>query len=268
MTMGVSATDSGFALVNGVDMYWERRGHGGVPVVVVHGGYGTTSGIAGTLDALAVDREVVAVELQGHGHTADIDRPFSWEAFGDDLGELIAALALERADLLGWSLGGGAALRCAIQHPERVRRLVVVSAPCRRDGWVNSTLAGFDQMGPSAVAFMEQTPLYLAYRAVAPDPEAFPTLVEKTGALLQVPYDWGDEVARIVCPTLLVFADGDAIPTAHIADFYARLGGGTEDPGWEATDRRAFLAVLPGRTHYDIFDAPALITAVDGFLRG
>jgi pimeloyl-ACP methyl ester carboxylesterase len=128
-------TTTGYAPVNGVDVYWESRGSGGTALVVTHGGYGLTSMFGEVLDKLAEQRQVIAIELQAHGHTRDIDRPFSFEAFGDDLAGVIEHLGLGTADLLGYSLGGGASLRCAIQHPDHVRRLALVSTPRRPAGW-------------------------------------------------------------------------------------------------------------------------------------
>src|SRR6476661_4706724 len=124
----------GYAPVNGVQMYWRSIGEGD-PLVVVHGGFGVIDMFGDLLGRLAVGRRVIAVELQGHGHTADIDRPFTFEAFGDDLAALIEHLGLPNADLLGYSLGAGACLRAALQRPDLVRRLALVSGPCRRDGW-------------------------------------------------------------------------------------------------------------------------------------
>src|SRR6202041_2407923 len=108
---------TGYAPVNGVQMYWESRGEGGVPLIVTHGGYGLTSVFGDLLDELSGPRQVIAIELQGHGHTRDTDRAFRWESFGDDIAALIGHLELGQADLLGYSLGGSASLRCAIQHP-------------------------------------------------------------------------------------------------------------------------------------------------------
>jgi pimeloyl-ACP methyl ester carboxylesterase len=125
---------TGYAPVNGVDMYFESRGEGGVPLVLVHGGYGVTTVFGGLLDRFAADRQVLAIELQGHGHARDSGRRFTFEAFGDDIAAFIGHLGLGRADLLGNSLGGEASLRCAIQHPDVLRRLVLISAACRRDG--------------------------------------------------------------------------------------------------------------------------------------
>src|SRR5438270_7958670 len=149
----------GYASVGDVQMYWRSLGSGGTPLVVVHGGFGLADMFGEVLGALAEHRRVVAVELQGHGHTADIDRPFTFEAFGDDLAALIAHLDLGPADLLGYSLGGSSALRAAIQHPGAVRRLVLVSIPCRRQGWFPEVLEGMGQVGSAGFGMMRQSPM-------------------------------------------------------------------------------------------------------------
>jgi pimeloyl-ACP methyl ester carboxylesterase len=257
----------GYAPVNGVQMYWRSLGSGGDPLVVVHGGFGLVDMFGGALDSLAADRRVVFVELQGHGHTADVDRPFSYEAFGDDLAELIRHLDLAPVDLLGYSLGGGSSLRAAIQHPAVVRRLVLVSTPCRRDGWFPEVRAGMDQIGRAGFEMMRQSPLYEAYAAVAPDVDAFPALMDKTGELLRRPYDWREEVRGLSMPVLLAYADADSIPLEHVAEFFGLLGGGLRDAGWDGSGRSsAQLAVLPERTHYDIAAAPELAEVVARFL--
>jgi len=260
--------DTGYADVNGLKMYWERRGAAdGVPLVVAHGGFGVTSMFGAVLDRLATDRPVIAIELQGHGHTADIDRPFSYEAFGDDLATLIEELGFEQADLLGYSLGGGSALRAAIQHPARVRRLVVVSSPFRRDAWFPEARAGMDQMSSAGFEHLRQTPMYAAYVAVAPDPDGFPALMDKTGDLLRRPYDWTEDVRTLTMPTMYVMGDADSFSPGHGVELFALLGGGLTDAGWDGTRPTPHrLAVLPATSHYDIFDAPALTDAVAPFL--
>jgi pimeloyl-ACP methyl ester carboxylesterase len=253
--------------VNGVNMYTESRGDGGVPLIVTHGGFGLTTMFGDVLDQLARRRQVIAIELQGHGHTRDVDRSFRYEGFGDDIAGLIDQLGLRQADLLGFSLGGNASLRCAIQHPERVRRLALVSIPCRRDGWYSEVIAGFDQMGSAGFEQMRHSPMYAAWSAVAPDPDSFPALMDKTGDLLRRPYDWSDEIRAITSPTLLVYGDADSIPPAHAAEFYALLGGGLKDAGWDGslpTEMR--LAILPGLTHYNICDSTQLAVVVGDFI--
>jgi pimeloyl-ACP methyl ester carboxylesterase len=255
---------TGSVLVNGAELYWEQYGSGGTPLVLVPGGYGVISMSSRLIDALARRRLVVAVELQGHGHARDTGREFSYEAFGDDIAALIGQLGLEQADLLGDSLGAGACLRVAIQHPAAVRRLAVVSFPYCRDGWFPEVRAAFDQMSSAGFAQMRHTPLYAEYSRVAPDPDAFPALMDQIGQLQRRPYDWSEEIKRLRPPTLLVFADADSMPASHIAEFYALLGGGLSDAGWDNSGRvAAQLAVLPGLNHYDIFQS-GLLAAVAG----
>jgi len=260
-------TATGYAPVNGLQLYWERRGSGGTPAVVVHGGFGLADMLGEVLDALAERREVIAVELQGHGHTRDVDRPFSYEAFGDDLAAFARWLGRGPVDLVGYSLGAGSSLRAAVQHPDLVRKLVLVSIPFRRDGWLEEVRAGMDQVGRAQFDQMSQSLMYAAWRSVAPDPDAFPTLMDKTGALLRRPFDWSEDVRGLEAETMLVYGDADSIPVFHMAEFFALLGGGLRDAGWDGSERgRARLAVLPGLTHYDIFGSPMLATVVDGFL--
>jgi pimeloyl-ACP methyl ester carboxylesterase len=248
-------------------MYWESQGRGAPALVLVHGGFGLISMSAGIMSHLATHRRVVAVELQGHGHTRDTDRPFSYETFGDDLAGLVRELGLGPADLIGYSLGSGAALRAAIQHPELFRRLVVVSFPYRRDGWFPEVLEGMAHVNRGAFEQMRQAPLYRQWREVAPDKESFPALMDKTGDLLARPYDWSQEVAGLPHPTLLVYGDADSVPPDHAAEFYGLLGGGRRDAGLDGplpgTSR---LAVLPGRTHYNIFVSPLTGAVADEFL--
>jgi pimeloyl-ACP methyl ester carboxylesterase len=259
---------TGYAPVNGAEVYWESRGSGGTPLVVVHGGYGTTSMFGDVLDLLARQRRVIAIELRGHGHTRDTSAPFSWAAFGDDVAGVIAHLGLGQADLLGYSLGGGAVLRCAIQHRGLVRKLVVVSAPCRRDAWFPEVLAGFDQMTSATLLDMlRQSPLYEAFAKVAPDPGSFPSLIDKTGELLRTPYDWSDEVRGLAIPVLLVYGDADSIAPSRASEFFALLGGGQRDAGWDGSLAPASrLAILPGTTHYTMGTSPRMADAVADFL--
>jgi pimeloyl-ACP methyl ester carboxylesterase len=257
---------SGYAPVNGLKLYWESRGEGGTPLVVTHGGFGQASMFGDLLDRLAGSRRVIALDLQGHGHTADIDRPFSFESFGDDIAALAVDLGLSQVDLIGYSLGGSSTLRAAIQHPEIVRRLALVSIPCKRDGWFPEVRQGMEGVNSSAFDLMKQSPMYAAYAAVAPDVDAFPTLMDKTGDLLTHPYDWSAEVAGLTMPTMLVFADADSVGLAHVAEFYGLLGGGLKDAGWDGSGKSTNrLAVLPGLTHYDIFGSAQLAAVAEEF---
>jgi pimeloyl-ACP methyl ester carboxylesterase len=261
------ADASGYVPVNGIEMYWESTGRGGTPLIIAHGGFMQAS-LLGDLPAhMAANRRVIAVEMQGHGHTADTDRPLSLEAFGDDIAGLVRYLELGKVDLVGYSLGAGASLRAAIQHPELVDKLVVISFPCKRDGWFPEVRAGFDQMSRGGFDQMKQSFLYSEYLKVAPDPDAFPTMMDKMGEMFRRPYDWCDEVAGLTCETMLMFADADSISTEHIAEFYGLLGGGLRDAGWDSSTRtKSRLAVLPGKTHYDMVPSDAVISPLESFL--
>jgi pimeloyl-ACP methyl ester carboxylesterase len=255
-----------YADVNGLSLYHDEQGSG-EPLVLLHGGMAGSEIFAGLAPALAAGRRVVMVDLQGHGHTAEADRPLRPELMASDVAALIGHLGLEQADVLGYSLGGAVALRVAVQHPDRVRRLVLVSIAFRRDGSHPEVVAAMDAMGPEAGEMMKQSPAYAHYAQVAPRPEDWGLHVAKTAELLKDDYDWTADVAKITARTMLVYADADSVRPDHIVEFFALLGGGLRDAGWDGSARpSAQLAVLPGSTHYDIFTSPLLAPAVAGFL--
>ena len=159
------------------------------------------------------------------------------------------------------------ALRLAIQHPGLVRRLVLVSVAARRSGNHPEVLAAMDAMSPEFAEPMKQSPNYTLYARLAPKDD-WALLVERTAEALKVDYDWTAEVAEITAPTLLVYADQDSITPAHIVEFYGLLGGGLRDASWDRSQRAPNqLAILPGTTHYDVADSPALAPTVLPFLR-
>ncbi len=259
--MGRNAVKTGYAPVDGLKMYYEIHGQG-QPLVLVHGGVVGITMFGGNVDALAKGREVIAVELQGHGHTADIDRPLSYEAMADDIAGLVKYLDLPQVDMMGYSLGGGVALQVAFRHPEIVRKLVIVSATFKRQGMYPEVLAAMDKMGPASAEMMKQSPLSKMYPNVN-----WATLFTKLGALLSKDYDWSMQVAAIKAPPMLVFADADAVRAEHIVEFYKLVGGGQRDAGLDGSQRSVNqLAILPGQTHYTISTAPALVTTVVPFL--
>jgi pimeloyl-ACP methyl ester carboxylesterase len=254
------------AAVNGLEMYYEIHGEG-EPLILLHEGVGAIEMFGEVLPLLAEGRRVIAVDLQAHGRTADIDRPMTFEAMADDAAALIEHLELRAADVMGYSLGGWVALRTAIQHPEVVRKLVLVSTPFRRDGWYPEVLAGMDQMGPAAAEPMKQTPMYQLYSNVAPSPEDWPVLLTKLGGLLDQDYDWSQEAAAMEVPALIVVGDADSVRTSHTVALFELLGGGKQDAGRDGSGMPdARLAILPGTTHYGIFSSPAPVAAVTPFL--
>ncbi|MEU5526969.1 alpha/beta hydrolase [Micromonospora chersina] len=255
-----------YADVNGVRLWYEVHGTGR-PLVLLHGGYGSTEMFAPVLPHLVARRQVVAVDLQGHGRTADVDRPLRYESMAEDVAALLRHLDLPAADVLGYSLGGAVALRAAIQHPDLVRRLVLVSTPFRRQGWYPEVLAAMAAQDERVAERMRGTPPHQLYERVAPRPQDWPALWARTGELLRRDYDWSAQVAALPMPVLLVFADADSIPVHHVAEFFGLLGGGHGDAGGDGINRPASrLAVLPGLTHYDIVGSPALPAAVLPFL--
>lgn len=168
---------------------------------------------------------------------------------------------------MGYSMGSNVALRAAIQHPEVVRKLVVVSIPFSRNGWYPEVRANIEHMGAAAMAFMKDTPMYQSYLGVAPEPEHFPMLLDKMGNLLRQDYDWSGEVALLKMPTLLVYDDADSISPAHAVAFFALLGGGKQDGSWDGSGMsHSQLAIWLGTTHYNSFASPLLMPIVTPFL--
>ncbi len=252
--------------VNGLNLYYEVHGEG-QPLVLLHGGLGGIDMFPQLLPTLAASRQVIGVDLQGNGHTADIDRPFSFEQMADDVAALIEKLALAPSDVMGYSLGGGVTLQSAIHHPHLVRKLVLVSTPFKSAGWYPEVRVGMQSMNAEAAKMMVGSPMHQAYANAAPRPEDWPVLVTKTGKMVGAEYDWTEGVRQLKSPTLIVVGDADSVRPGHAVQFFELLGGGQKDAGWDGSGRPVSqLAILPGATHYDIFDSPLLALVVTQFL--
>ncbi|HEY8284461.1 MAG TPA: alpha/beta hydrolase [Chloroflexota bacterium] len=246
---------SGYADVNGIKLYYEIYGSG-EPLVLIHGGLTTIGEMQRWLQPLAKTRQVIAVEMQGHGRTADTDRPMTLETMGDDLAALLDHLKVPKADLVGHSFGGASAIRAAIQHPDKVRRLVVISSPYARSGWYPETRKGMSQISAAMAENMMQTPTG-KFSKEWPEPRRFPQFLDKMGKMLGTDYDWSADVAKLPMPVLLVFTDNDSVSQKHIAEFFALLGGGVKEPGWQNTQlSRSRLAIVPGYSHYNFMTSP------------
>jgi pimeloyl-ACP methyl ester carboxylesterase len=256
----------GYADVNGIKLYYEIHG-AGQPLVLLHGGLGAIEMFGPNLPALAQGRKVIGVDLQGHGRTADIDRPLKTELMADDVAALIQHLKLDRPDIMGFSLGGGVAVLLAIRHPELVGRLVLVSTPIRRDAFYPEILAQQVQVTAEAAEAMKQTPMYQLYASIAPRPEDWARLLSKLGSSMKDDFDFSKKIAGITASTLIVAGDADIFPPAHAVEVFGLLGGGKRDGGWDGAGRpKSRLAILPGVTHYNIAIAPALASTVISFL--
>jgi len=252
-----------YADVHGLSMYYELHGKG-QPLVLLHGALSAIGTSFGKLlPDLARERRVIAVEMQGHGHTADIDRPLRYELLADDIAALLAQLEIGKADLFGWSLGAGVALQIAIRRPEVVRKLVLASVTYNQSGLYPELLAGIGNLHPED---MVGTPFYEEYIRIAPNPQGFPRLFAKQQQLDGETQDWPVEViGAIKTPTLLIIGDADIIRPEHIVELFRLLGGGVI--GDLVGLPRSQLAVLPGTTHITLVDrASWLLSMISTFL--
>ncbi len=262
------AEKNGRLAINGVDYYYEIHGKG-EPLLLLHGGLGSIDMFGPALEKLAESREVIAVDLQGHGRTPLGDRPFKLESMGDDMAALVAKLGRKQVDVLGYSMGGGVAFRMAAQHPQSVRRLAKVSTPFSDDGFYPGIRAQQNGLTGAAAPMMKETPMYVSYVAQAPKPEDFPRLLDTLGDYMRGHYDWSADVAKLTMPVMLVYGDSDMFRPEHEIKFYQLLGGGLQDAGWQReTMSKNRLAIVPDATHYDIFTSPRLIPTVMPFLDG
>jgi pimeloyl-ACP methyl ester carboxylesterase len=256
---------SGYADVNGINLYHEIYGEG-EPLVLIHGGLTTISEMQGWVQPLAQTRHVIAVEMQGHGRTADTDRPMTFATMGDDIAALLDYLKIPKADLVGHSFGGASAIRAAIQHPDHVRRLVVISSPHARSAWYPETQEGMSHVGASMAENMMQTPTGKLSKEW-PKPQRFSQFLDKFGKMMSEDYDWSADIAKLPMPVLLVFADNDSVSQKRIADFFALLGGGVREPGWLNTQlSKSRLAVVPGYSHYNFITSPEVPQIIGRFL--
>lgn len=240
-------------------MYCEIYGEG-TPIVLIHGGLGGIVEFHTLIPRLAATQQVIAVELQGHGHTADIDRPLSFEQLADDIAALIAHLGYEKADILGYSLGSSVALQTAIRHPNVVNRLTLISPAFRRSGIHPEFRSGMEALNPEAAQAMLETPMYQFYASAAPRPDDWPVLVGKVGDLMRIDYDWTDGVQTITAPTLIVVGDADFVPPAHAVELFGLLGGAVA--GGFADAPNAQLAVLPATNHFSVLSNTDLLLPI------
>jgi pimeloyl-ACP methyl ester carboxylesterase len=259
-----------YADVNGIHLYYETHG-AGRPLVLLHGGLMSGETFGPVLSELARNHQVIVPDLQGHGRTADIDRPIDIQLMADDIAALIDHLGLDKPDLVGYSLGGGVAFFTAVKYPDKVRKLVMVSANVRRDAIPQEMLAQQGQVNAAAAEFMKDTPMYQLYQRVAPRPQDFGRLLDKVGASMAKDFDYSGELRGIKVPTLIVAADADMAPPSHYVEAFKLLDGGLRDGGWMGEGRPKgghALAILPGLTHYNIGNSPLLAAVALSFIDG
>jgi pimeloyl-ACP methyl ester carboxylesterase len=259
---------SGYVAANGVNYWYEIHGSG-EPLLLLHGGLFSTGMFGPTLTKLAESRKVIGVDLHGHGHTALGDRKIDPIDIGRDLAVVIKKLGFDQVDALGYSFGGGVALQLAFQHPELVRRLVLVSTPYARSGFFPEMLPQQAAVGAAIADAFKDSPMYTSYSAIAPHPEEFPRLLDNMGAFMRQDYDWSSDVKRLEMPVMLVYGDSDMFRPEHVVSFYHLLGGGLRDAGWAREHMsKNRLAIIPDRTHYELGASPVLAPVVLPFLNG
>ena len=262
MTNGDDAQASGtgsYASVNGLEMYYEIHGTG-EPLVLLHGAYMTINAMGEVVPSLAKTRRIIAVELQGHGRTADIDRPLSYEQMADDTAALLRHIGIEEADIFGYSMGGGIALQVTIRRPEVVRKLVLASIYYNDDGVYPEVLEAIETITPEAFA---GTPWREEYDRIAPNPEHFPTLVAKLKELDLTFVGWPPEdIQAIEAPALIIIGDSDVVRPEHTVEMFRLIGGGVA--GDLAGLPSSRLAVLPGTTHVGLVERSDLLVSMIG----
>jgi len=261
---GQQKPTTGYAPVNGLKMYYEIHGSG-ESVVLLHGAFMSISGDWNEfVSELSKTRKVVAIEMQGHGRTADINRDITYENLSDDVAVLLDYLKIPNADIIGYSLGGGVAIECAIRHPEKVRKVVSISAPFRRDGWVKEA----NDFWPTLTwEIFKGTPMEAEYKMLSPTPDKFPDFVNHIKATALKPYDFGaDKLKATKAPMLFIFGDADGVRLDHIAEMY-RLKGGGNIHGDMQPRSASRLAILPDTTHVTLMNRmTTIVPMVNDFL--
>jgi pimeloyl-ACP methyl ester carboxylesterase len=259
---------SGYVTANGLKYYYQIQGKG-EPLLLLHGGLGQIEMFGPNIALFAKNRQVIGVDLHGHGRTELGDRKINLIDIGNDLATILTQLGYKQVDVLGYSMGGGIALRLAIQHPEKVRRLIVASAPYARAGFYPEMLPQQEAVGSAMMEAMKETPMYKSYVAIAPKPDDFPRLLDRMGELMRADYDWSEDVKKLQMPVMLMYGDSDMIRLDHVVSFYNLLGGGLKDAGWNREHMsKNRLAIVPGVTHYELFLSPRLASTALPFLNG
>jgi pimeloyl-ACP methyl ester carboxylesterase len=261
---GQQKPTTGYAPVNGLKMYYEIHGSG-EPVVLLHGAFmAITDDWRVWIGELSKTRKVIAVEMQGHGRTGDIKRDLSYENLAGDVAGLLDYLKIERADIIGYSLGGAVAMLCAIRHPEKVRKVVSISAPMRRDGWVKEA----NDFWPTFTwELFKGTPMEAEYKRLSPTPDKFPDFVNHLKATALRPYDFGaDKLKATKAPMFFIHGDADGVRLDHIEEMY-RLKGGGYIHGDMYPRPASRLAILPDATHVTLMNRmTTIVPMINEFL--
>jgi pimeloyl-ACP methyl ester carboxylesterase len=256
--------DSGYVPVNGIKVYYEVYGEG-KPLVLLHGAFMTIEMNWGQLiPELSKTRKVIAIEMQGHGHTPFSDRKLDLATMASDVEGVMDHLKVESADVVGYSMGGSAAYQLTIQSPKRVSKLVIISSTYKSSGWLPAVTNGFKSMKPE---YLMNTPLKTAYDAAAPDKTKWTKFLEQMMVFVRTPFDMGDaNIAKITSPVLLISGDNDGLDKIELMKTYQLLGGGVSaDLG---PMPKSHLAVVPSQGHVSLMmQTKTILGYLDGFLK-
>ena len=258
---------SGYVNVNGIKMYYEIHGKHAldtVPLIVLHGAYMNIPSMGAIIPGLAETHNVYALEFQGHGRTADIDRPITYPNLADDVAAFMDAVGLAKADVFGYSMGAIAGLQLAIRHPEKVRKLIAASGAYDAEGWQPEYKAFIPQM---TVEMFVKMPFAEDYRRLAPNPEGFPELARKLIQTENEPMAWEKDVKALKTPVLIICGDADGSTLEHNVAMFRLLGGGVMgDMGKPLPASR--LAVLPATSHTAVITQTGLLLGfIEPFLK-
>jgi pimeloyl-ACP methyl ester carboxylesterase len=265
-------TESGYADVNGIKLWYQTYGEGD-PLILIHGGFVSTEVFGENIALLAEHRRVIGVDLQGHGGTGPLGRPMTFEAMATDIAELIKFLGYEKADVLGYSLGAATAMRLAIDHPEVVDRLVLLSGAWSFANWHDYNFEGMRGINADPVGTAQSmigSPMYETYVAKAPGgADSWEAAIKEVGTLVGVDYDFSAEIPKITAPTLVMVGDWDAVRISAATKLFEMLGGGAQDAGWDRSGMgQNHFAVIPNATHYETAALPMVSTLAIPFLEG
>ncbi|WPU96154.1 alpha/beta hydrolase [Mucilaginibacter sabulilitoris] len=260
----IKPSDSGYAPVNGIKVYYEVYGEG-KPIVLLHGAFMTINMNWGQLiPELSKTRKVIAIELQGHGHTQFSDRKLDHATLASDVAGVMDYLKIDSADVAGYSFGGAVAYKFAIQYPKRVRKLVIISSTYKSTGWMPEINNAFKGMKPELFA---NSPMKAAYDAVAPDKTKWTKFLEQMIAYAQTPFDFGDSnISKISAPVLIISGDNDGLDKIELIKTYKLLGGAVAaDLG---TMPKSQLAIVPAQSHVSLMkQTPTILGYLDSFLK-
>ena len=269
--MRTKPSRSGYLSINGLNLYHEVYGEFGTstpPLLLIPGAFMAADSMPEWVEAFARERTVIVFDQQGHGRTPDTSREMSYEQFADDAAELLRALEVEHADVMGYSQGGGVALQLSIRHPVLVNKLVSMSATFRKDGWYPAV---FESIGGLSAKDFAGTPVETAFKEHTPDAKAYGAYLEKMKALNVNDQNISDEEMRsISAKTMVIVGDADGVTLEHALAMFKLRGGGDEEAAASGVLQEApaaRLVVLPAMSHIGVSgESEMLVPMVSAFL--